>query len=83
MNEKLVTDALRNPPWSNLDAVGALLEAAADEVDRLRAAVDASEYLASSNNHLWMVIERAPHDLACPAKQEAHWVCRCWKAQVL
>lgn len=38
MSDPVNTDALRNPPWSNLDAVGSLLDAAADEIDRIRAA---------------------------------------------
>lgn len=59
-----------------------LASAAADEMDRLRAAVHAGEYLASSNNHLWKVIEDAPHQLDC-SMQTHGGACDCWKAQVL
>lgn len=40
MTDPVDTNALRKPPWSNLDAIGALLDTAADDLDRLHAVID-------------------------------------------
>lgn len=95
MNDPVDTDALRRDARvlaPGFPGVEKRLDAAADEVDRLRAfevgveAVRQVQY--QEQERLRSVIENAPHDYGC---KHVDWVdgllqlgdCTCWKADAL
>lgn len=82
MTDPVDTEALREQQWQNVDELVEWATAAADEVDRLRAAITLYKL---ANVQLRAVIENAPHDTATCLSwfgpQDAQ--CTCWKADAL
>lgn len=89
MHDPVDTDALRT--WAAARADNKLLpmiNAAADEVDRLRAYEAFNEHSAewweAQVESLRSLIENAPHDSRCTIHPEPGYTpnCTCWKASV-
>ncbi|MDR6172669.1 hypothetical protein [Curtobacterium sp. SORGH_AS_0776] len=92
MSDPVDTDALRDVAvvleghhsWNDEAEAADLLRVAAVEVDRLRAEMATVSINAGLRlEELRAVIENAPHEWTCPARQGDHLMCLCWKADVL